>query len=520
MRWIKFIPFLVLLASVDLHAQKTARSVRIDGDSLFAKTVNGTMLEFTVGNVVFRDKETIIYCDSAVRNTTEDVLELFGSIRINDGDSVRITSNRLIYESLTRMVRLRGNVVFRRTGQATLYTDFLDYDRMRQEARYYEGGKLVDSTNVLTSVKGYYLVNTGMASFKTNVVANSPDYTLESDTLQYNTRTNIIYFRDQTKLTDKEDGTVANYDQGEYDTNRQKSELNLGQVETLSYLLSGLYMVTDDLLKIYTASGEVELISKEQNVIINGDDGFYDKKEGIAKVYGNALMRKVLQMDTLYMRADTLIAIESADPTKERVLAYPNVKIWKTDLQGISDSLAYVSVDSVIHFYQDPVLWTGKNQMTGDTIMVEIRNNTIDKMNMVNRSFVVSEDTLGNFNQVKGKSMTAFFDQGEIRRVNVNGNAESHFFALDDSESVVIGMNKSISSRMLINFKLNQVDNVSFLVKPDAHMIPPHELESDQKYLDGFSWQNDQRPNLEEVVMGRNIEIRKKSRPPRKEIDP
>jgi hypothetical protein len=158
--------------------------------------------------------------------------------------------------------------------------------------------------------------------------------------------------------------------------------------------------------------------------------------------------------------------------------------------------------------------------MTGDTIMVEIRNNTIDKMNMVNRSFVVSEDTLGNFNQVKGKSMTAFFDQGEIRRVNVNGNAESHFFALDDSESVVIGMNKSISSRMLINFKLNQVDNVSFLVKPDAHMIPPHELESDQKYLDGFSWQNDQRPNLEEVVMGRNIEIRKKSRPPRKEIDP
>ena len=519
MRWIRFIPLLLLLTCVDGRAQ-TTRSVKIDGDSLFAKTIDGVMLEFTVGNVIFRDKETVIYCDSAVRNTKEDLLELFGNVRINDGDSVRITSNRLIYESLSRMVRLRGNVVFRRTGQATLYTDFLDYDRVMQEARYFQGGKLIDSTNVLTSNKGYYKVNTGMASFKTNVVADNPDYTLESDTLQYNTRNNVIYFRDKTKLTDKDDGTVANYDQGEYDTRRQKSELNLGQVETLSYLLSGLVMVTYDVLKLYTATGEVELISKEQNVIINGDDGFYDKKQGIAKVYGNALMRKVLQNDTLYMRADTLVAIENPDPARERVLAYPNVKIWKIDLQGRAASLAYVSVDSTIHFFSDPVLWTGKNQMTGDTITVEIRNNTIDKMNMVNKSFVVSQDTIGNFNQVKGKSMTAFFNEGEIRKVNVNGNAESHFFALDDTESVVIGMNKSISSRMRINFRLNQVDNVSFLVKPDAHMIPPHELQADQKFLDGFSWRIDQRPDLREVVQGRNIQIKSIARPPRKEIDP
>jgi hypothetical protein len=220
------------------------------------------------------------------------------------------------------------------------------------------------------------------------------------------------------------------------------------------------------------------------------------------------------------MRADTLVAIEDPDPVRERVLAYPNVKIWKVDLQGRADSLAYVSVDSMIHFFRDPVLWTGNNQMTGDTITVEIKNNTIDKMNMINKSFVVSQDTIGNFNQVKGKSMTAIFNEGEIRKVNVNGNAESHFFALDDTETVVIGMNKSISSRMRINFKLNQVDNVSFLEKPDAHMIPPHELQSDQKYLDGFSWRIDQRPELEEVVEGRNIQINAVSRPPRKEIDP
>lgn len=242
-------------------------------------------------------------------------------------------------------------------------------------------------------------------------------------------------------------------------------------------------MLLDDLRKFYLGKDQIHLVSKEENVIIDGDDGYYDKANGIAKVYGNAVMKRPLGEDTLYLRADTLVAVESDDPSRERILAYPNVRIFKNDLQGRSDSLAYMNADSLIIFYSDPVLWTGENQITADTIEVEIHDNSIDKMFLNFNSFVVSRDSINNYNQIKGRNMIALFRESAISRVDVDGNAESLFYALDETESYLMGMNKSISSSMRIHFKLNRADNVSFFVKPDAHMIPPHELTTEVQRL-------------------------------------
>ena len=171
----------------------------------------------------------------------------------------------MLFRSETKKAELRENVVFTKLKQLTLYTEFLDYFRLKQEAQYFNGGKLVDSTNVLTSEKGYYLVNTNMASFKTNVVGKNPDYTLESDTLQYNTQTNIVYFRDRTKLTDV-DGNVFNYDEGFYDTSIKRSNLSSGTIETTSYDLTGNKLFLDDIKKYYTATGEIGRASCRERV--------------------------------------------------------------------------------------------------------------------------------------------------------------------------------------------------------------------------------------------------------------
>ncbi|MEQ9657517.1 OstA-like protein, partial [Fulvivirga sp.] len=329
----------------------------------------GKRFDRFVGNVVFEQNETTIYCDSAILFKKENIVNAFGRVRITEGDSITITAKRLNYNGDNKKAELRENVVFKKLKSVTLYTDFLDYDRNRQQAKYFNGGRLVDSTNVLTSEKGYYQVNTNMASFKKNVVGKNPDYTLKSDTLQYHTKTNIVYFRDYTELTDVE-GNQFYYEEGEYNTNIRKSNLAEGEVETASYVLTGNKLFLDDLKKLYSATGDVEMVSKEQDVIITGDYSFYQKDKGIAKVYGNALMKKVMGLDTLYLTADTLMAIESKDPKKERVLAYKNVRIFKSDLQGKSDSLSYHTADSTLFFYQDPVLWTSGNQMTADSINV------------------------------------------------------------------------------------------------------------------------------------------------------
>jgi lipopolysaccharide export system protein LptA len=415
-------------------------------------------------------------------------------------------------------------VVFVKLATATLYTDFLDYYRTNSEARYFNGGRLVDSTNTLTSRKGYYNTRSNLASFKTNVVGVNPDYTLKSDTLQYNTKTKIAYFRDRTTVIDK-DGQSAVYDDGFYDTKptQKKSQLTKGVIQTPSYEMIGDKYFLDDLKKFYTAKANVIMTSKEQNLTIYGDDGFYDKTTGVAKVYGNAWMAKVgTDNDTLFLSADTLVSIENNNPSQKRMLAYNNVKIFKSNLQGRADSLAYLTSDSVLYFYKKPVLWTTENQMTGDTIKVELKNQNVDKLYLINNSFVVSQDSLLNYNQMKGKHMTAYFREKTIHHVDVDGNGENIYYVLQEEEQdldsllirivYVSGMNKMICSNMRINFVAGQVDNFSAYVKPDAVFIPPHELKKDQERLKGFVWRADERPIREDVVKTRG------TRPPPKPI--
>ena len=122
--------------------------------------------------------------------------------------------------------------------------------------------------------------------------------------------------------------------------------------------------------------------------------------------------------------------------------------------------------------------------------------------NMALNSFVVSQDTLVNFNQVKGKYMTAFFRDSEVSKVDVQGNGESIYFALTEEMDHIRGMNKAACSNMVINFKNNEVDDIVFYVNPDAEFIPPHELTSDKRLLKGFQWLPERRPSRDQVLHG------------------
>lgn len=504
----RLILFIILLFSSFLtFSQKKVKLIH--ADSLKGSVKDGMRFERLLGHVAFVQNTTNIFCDSAYFYRTENKLDAFGHVHITD-DSVDITSLRLEYDGTKKIAHLRQNVVFEKLKIAKLYTDYLDYDRIKNEARYFNGGKLVDTTNTLTSKKGYYLVRTNLASFKKDVVGVNPDYTLTSDTLQYNSKTRIVYFRDFTTVTDKV-GKTANYQNGEYDTRKKISSLSNGEMESLDYRIKSDAYFIDDLRKFYKVKGKVVMTSKLENLTIYGDDGFYDKKNGVSKVYGNAYAAKVADDgDTLFLSADTLVSIENKDPKKKRLLAYHTVKIFKKDMQGIADSLVYLSSDSTLYFYRDPVLWTDENQMTADSIHMLLKNKKINRIYMRSNSFVVSIDSLKDFNQIKGRKMTTYFGDKNIDHVIVEGNGESIYHALEEKElkkdslllkiTFLVGMNKIICSNMRINFKAGKVNSINFYVKPDASFFPPHEiLEKDQK-LKGFIWRSEERPKKNDVV--------------------
>jgi lipopolysaccharide export system protein LptA len=453
-----------------------------------------------IGNVVFAQNQTTIYCDSAHFFRKENSVEAFGKVRIIEGDSVTITGSRLIYDGDEKTAKLRRNVVFTKLATATLYTDYLDYSRPVNVAHYFNGGKLVDSINVLTSKKGYYNVNSNLASFKKDVVVTNPDYTMYADSLQYNSRTKDIFFVTETTVINKDSSKFV-YQGGKYNTLTKLSDIREGMGESQDYTIEGNEYDLDAIRNIAKVRGNVVMTSKKENLIIYGQASDYFKDKGITKVYNNAYVAKVTEdNDTLFMSADTLVSIDSKDESKKRILAYNHVKIFKTDLQGVADSLEYRAADSTIYFYKDPVLWTQGNQLTADSISMLIEHNTISKMFLVDNAFVISQDTLLNFNQIKGREMTALFSGQKISKVIVEGNGESLYFALNDEDKAFMGMNKIICSNITIRFKDGKVNNLSFYVQPEASFIPPHELKKDQKTLKGFEWRADAKPTREDVV--------------------
>ncbi len=512
MKYFFWIVFAMWVGSV--AAQKKSKIKLEQADVQRGGLRDGTRVDWVIGNVIFIQNQTTIYCDSAQFIKSINSVDAYGHIRILDGDSITVTANRLKYNGNTRVANLRGNVVFVKKATATLYTDFLDYYRNRGEAQYFNKGKLVDSANTLTSEKGYYQTRSNLASFKKDVVAVNPDYTVTSDTLQYNTASKTFFFHDLTRIVDKE-GKEAVYRSGTYNTVSKKTELKSGVMETPSYRMKGNEYDLDDVKKIYKAWGDVVMVSKEENLVIYGQRSIYNKNTGLSRVFDKAYAARVGEDgDTLFISADTLLSIENEDPAKKRLIAFNHVKIFKSDLQGACDSLVYVNKDSMLYFYNKPVLWTTGNQLTADSIRVQLREKTIDKIYFTSNAFAVSRDTLNNFNQVKGRKMTTYFKNGTIGHVVIEGNGESIYYVLQEKEDTLktdtatylvkitflTGMNKMICSNMRINFKDGKINNVSSYVKPDASFYPPHEVKPDDEKLKGFVWREGEKPTKQDVV--------------------
>ncbi len=486
-----------------LLAQTQERVIlKSGGDYLESAERDGEKFQKLIGSpsnqVQFVQKNTRIFGDSVYYFKDRNAVEVFGHVKILEGDSITITGEKLIYDGNIKLAQLRDNVVYKDPSM-TLYTDFLDYDMPARLAYYYEGGKLITENSTLTSNIGHYETDRRFASFKDSVILISPEYNLESDTLQYNTISETAYTKGPTTVITN-DGTVLKAKEGlEYKTQQKQSLFQVSEIETEDYILKGDELFFDDIKKFYTATTNVEMVAKEDNIVIYGDFGRYWRSEGIIKVYGNTLMKKEVNRDTLYLTADTLVSIEDSIAANKRILAYNRVKIFKSNLQGISDSLAYHNLDSILYMYKDPVLWSNENQITGDSINIEIVNNTVDRMNSKGNSFVVSQDTLNNFNQIKGRDMVAHFLNGDIDRVYIYGNGESIYYALE-KDTILTGMNKIICSNMLIKFREGKANSISFYTNPDASFFPPHEILEPDTRLSGFAWREEERPDKQDVI--------------------
>lgn len=477
-------------------AQK-GEKIRYKADRLTNAREGRVRFKKLLHHVVFTQENTTVYCDSAYFYTKKNEMEAFGHVRIVD-DSVTITSKKLIYKGDEGMALLRDDVVYRKERKV-LYTDILDYNLVTEVGEFKEHGKLVDERNTLTSTYGVYHSRSSKAYFYKKVLLVSPDFNLKADTLEYSSISKIAVTKGPTYIEDR-DGTTVDSDGGRFRTSHDQTTFVEGTIETRNYIVTGDELFIDEKNKFYTAEGNVVMTSKKDDILIFGDKAVYDKKAGVSTVYGRPLMKRVMRRDTFFMVSDTLVSIENVDKDKERILAFHNILMYKLNMQGKCDSVAYFLSDSTIHMYEDPVIWNKNSQMVSDSVDLLFEQDILKTMTLRKNAFLISIDTLGQHNQIKGRKMIGNFNEyGDIQNMDINGNGESHYFVLK-GDSLMIGMNKIFCSSMTLRFKSNLINNITFYTQPEAKFIPPHELEEEDMFLEGFDWRADERPELYEVA--------------------
>ncbi len=476
----------------------------LQANELEGGTFQGVEIRKVRGEVIFRHQGALMYCDSAYQYAQRNAIEAFGRVRIVQGDTLTLTGDSLSYDGATRMAKVRGERVVMQDPKMTLTTQHLNFDMGQDLAYYFDGGTIVDESSTLTSEQGYYQTDSKYLFFKENVVlvGQDPPYRLESDTLEYSTITKEAFFRAPTRIVSQ--GRVLEASRGQYNTVTAVSNFaGRARVQNEDYILIGDSLIYDETRRHGRAWGDVEMIARRDSLTIEGDRGVYDGVDGLAQVFGRGLMTNVMSGDTLRVAADTLVSVDRPQLSQKKLLAYPQVRIFRPDLQGRCDSLVYDRLDSLIYLFQDPVLWSEGNQIQADTVRVQMRQNRIHRMITRQNSFIVSRDSLKNYNQVKGRHMVAYFDdQNYLSRIEVDGNGQSLYFALE-GDSVLVGMNRVDCSDMLVRLRENKMQEIVFINQPDARFIPPHELREPDRRLKGFRWRSSERPTRTSVIRQR-----------------
>src|SRR5699024_3541346 len=176
--------------------------------------------------------------------------------------------------------------------------------------------------------------------------------------------------------------------------------------------------------------------------------------------------------------------VEISDTTQD-FTAFHDVAILRDDVKGRADSLAYLEKDSVIVLYGDPILWMDTTQLSGDTIFMNILDGTIHDVLIRGNAFIITSPDSIFFNQIKGRDIKAYFEEGKLVRTDVEGNAESIYFPLDE-QGAYIGMNKIECSKIELYFEENNVTGIACLDQPTGDLFSMNEVDEENSILKGY----------------------------------
>ncbi|WP_282162941.1 OstA-like protein [Ulvibacterium marinum] len=446
--------------------------------------------------VQFEHEGADLWCDIAIHYQKENRLKAIGNIRLQQGDSVLLTSGKIDYDGENKLAKAWENVILenkQENQQTTLRTDTLYFDREKQESYYDSFGTVVDSANTLTSEIGRYFMELKKYQFLDSVHIKNPQYIMDSERLDYYETTKNAYMYGPSTITGEEYKIYC--ERGFYDT---KVESGYGikntRIDYNNRIIEGDSVFFDKATEFASATNNIKVTDTVNNGIIRAHYAEVFKAKDSVFATKRAVYISLLEQDSLYVHGDTLMV--TGKPENRISRAFRNARFYKTDMSGKCDSIHTEERTGLTQLIRNPIIWNGENQMTGDSIHLisDLETEKLDSLKVINNAFIISLDSISmeGYNQAKGKDLFGQFEDNELKIIDLIKNTEVIYYMYNDDDEL-LGIDKTICSAIRMTMVNNDVEDLTFFVNPDGDIFPEKDLPKESRKLKGFIWRGDER---------------------------
>ncbi|WP_324721422.1 OstA-like protein [Salinimicrobium sp. HB62] len=433
-----------------------------------------------------------VWCDQAIHYAEENFFKAYGNVRMEQGDTITMTSQYAEYNGNTRFAFASGNV-FMRNPQSSLQTDTLFFDRTKQQAYYRSGGTIRDTASVLKSRIGRYFLEDEKYSFTSEVVITNPDYVLRSTQLDFYSETGHAYMYGPSTITS--DASTIYCERGFYDTRGDTGYfVKNSRIDYENRILEGDSLYFNRNTNFASATNNIKVTDTINRSIIRGHYAEVFREKDSVFITKRAVAVSVQEQDSIYIHADTLMV--TGKPDDRVIRGFYDVRLFKSNMSGKSDSIHVREATGLTQMLGRPVLWSENNQLTGDTIHLlnNVETEELDSLKVYDNAFMIQKDSVGGYNQLKGLQMYGKFKDNDLQQVDLVKNTETLYYMRNDGGDL-IGINKTLSSSISIFMEEQQVVDIYYYNQIDGILYPESQLPESDRTLKGFNWRGEERLN-------------------------
>ena len=476
-------------------------------------------------DVVMKNKTTTLYTEEVIfdRNINEAVYPKYGKII----DSINVLeSQKGIYFTDKSIFQFLTNVVIT-NPRYIINSENLLYNTDSKISYFKDSSTITSDSNFIYTEKGEYNTITDISFFTKNSYIQSKEQILYGDSLYYDRNKGFGSATDNVKIIDTLNNTFITAGYAEIFENKDSviiyktpiiHFIDEKNIDDTLFIYTDTLLITKNIDTIKTITKDIE--SKKINLLKNDSINILDSikiktssEKDTLLITKNIDTIKTITKDTeskkiSLLKNDSINILDSikiktsSEKSTIKVVeskiirGYYRMKFYRKDIQGLCDSIHYNETTGVMKMMgRDPVIWSDRNQMTGDTIyLIRKKTGELDSVKLMYKAFIISQDEKDStaFNQIKGRVIKGKVIKNKLKRIWVLGNAETLYY-VDNEDGERQGINKSQSSRMFIKLDNSEIEEINFLDTPKATMFPESKIPMDERKLKRFILRNDER---------------------------